>query len=95
MMKIAYENTFGNHLKIDGVIARFYDQIAGKKDCNMNNEWGTWGENNESYTSKSEWSDGTKLTVEIYWHDGKDEWVAQALESESLNVEWRKNNAEG
>lgn len=75
-MRRMYENTFGEHLRLEGAIAHFIDYISDELKSNLEDETSNCDYLEGTFTGTLKFEDGSIYKVEI-WSD--EEWQCRAF----------------
>lgn len=81
-MELLHERTYGNHLRLQGVVERFADSLAGARGyIEEENDGYVYDYSNDQYFGTWKLDNGFKVEVEIYFDDEKEEWVCRAYKT--------------
>jgi hypothetical protein len=81
-MKLLYEKTYGDYLKLEGTTEHFADYLAGELNCNLKNHKDKYNWIKNTHSGTWEFENGLAVEVETYFDDEKKEWVCKAYEIE-------------
>jgi hypothetical protein len=79
-MKMLYEKTYGNYLRLEGAVEHFADYLAGELNCDLKDYEDKYNRNEDTHSGTWEFENGLTVEIETYFDDEKEEWVCRAYE---------------